>query len=220
MSAVLLPYTGEIPPTLEQFREQIANGWKLPKSQRAVIAAELETAYRASGGMEEWRAHRKTHVNEVSLGLSKAEKRKLRLEYETRAVCARLMRVSRTTVAQAIVIKKADPAVFELVRAGDITMNAAYEKVTGVVRRLKYPARAMPESGGVYHNRRANTAKRRMILALSQAQGLARGLGLIDMTYLLQGLDDEEVKVWTKIAHESATRLRAFEHALKAGLAE
>jgi ParB-like chromosome segregation protein Spo0J len=115
-------------------------------------------------------------------------------------VAARQVQVSERSVERAIAVKNADTELFEKMKTGEITANAAYERI---------PHKPVEETKKNLRNQKhPGTQKRDLVTGLSTITGLCRGLESVDIASALSACDEAEKRLWAKRARELANKLR------------
>jgi hypothetical protein len=190
----------------------------LTTSQRAAIAAEIMPMLRAEA--KERQAEGGRHGGAIA-GQGRPKSDRVLMESpeayspseskgNTRDIAGKAVGVAGCTVQRAATVKDADPEEFERVKRGEITVEAAYRKVTQST--TPEPDKAPVIS--IVPNRRQqmieNAAKRRMVEGLSQIRGLCRGLSEVNAAIAARGCDRCEIKEWISISQDSAKQLRVF----------
>lgn len=131
-------------------------------------------------------------------------------------IAAKEVQASERSVERAIAIKKADPALFEKVKAGEVTAYTAYERIPKKVRE----AANTDSPKRVLGNQRPDTQKQNLVTGLSTITGLCRGLEEVNVPLALSLCDPTERKLWARRARELANKLRKFAVRLEAHDAE
>jgi hypothetical protein len=117
---------------------------------------------------------------------------------------AREMGIGKRTVERASTVREKAPEALDAVRRGEITINAAYDRVMQVnPKRQDVPTNPQKD-------RFANTQKDRMISALSMINGSCRVVGELEIAKLLSVCSEDEVGTWAEKARQEAAVLRAF----------
>lgn len=131
-------------------------------------------------------------------------------------IIAEKTQVSPRTVERALAVQRKDPAAFERVKAGEITLNQATGEQVGQNKLRQLKANGKPKTDRQIAV--AESHKERMVTALSKVIGLCRGLGEeLDFEAALHVCTDEERKTWANRARESANKLRKFALRLERG---
>ena len=126
----------------------------------------------------------------------------------------KLLGVSGSTVERAASVKRDNPEIFEKVKRGEITVNAARHghseqpKIGGGQPRAD---KSKPfEITKPRHQQIADAAKRRMIDGLSMLGGICSGLETFDVAAAAAVCTNEEIGTWATQAELHAGDLRRF----------
>lgn len=166
-------------------------------SQRAAIGAEAMDMFR-----EKARVRQLSHLANSSVSFDTDDN-----PGRSREHVAELVGVGAPTVGRAAAVRESDPEIFEKIKRGEITVNAAYgghreqPKVGGQI-----PTTTKSKKGQI----NANAQKRRMIDGLSVIGGNCWGLGNLDLGLVAACCTAEEIETWATKALSHAKDLRHF----------
>lgn len=136
-----------------------------------------------------------------------------------RAIAAKALGVSETSVRRALQAKKIYPVLFEKVKRGETTVHAASEgraptrRHKGLRKDKTAPYEVKTEGQRV----RAVAQMKKMVSGLSTISGHCRGLGELDILMAIALCEAKEVKMWAKIARELARQLVSLARKLEKG---
>lgn len=126
-----------------------------------------------------------------------------------------LVGVSGSAVSRIIKVADERPDLHQKVKAGEMTVNAAYEKTT----KADAPAPVAPPTPIDFtktKNRNdANRAKERVEKAVGTCNGLARGLDLLNIRYAVSVSTPEEMAGWDQSFSEAIGALRRLRNQIK-----
>lgn len=188
----------------------------LTTSQRAAIAAEIvpllkeEAHKRKLSGLKNQQHTSSTcfQANDKTKG-------------SVARIAAEAVQVSHDSVEKALRVKRDEPGVFEQIKRGEVTVNAAAgERERSQERRrlekdVEQTKAYQPKTD--HQKKLAEGQKERMVKALSVVTGICRGLESADVRKIVAACDDEERNTWADRAKELATQLRAFSARLQKG---
>jgi hypothetical protein len=194
----------------------------LTQAQRAAIAAELMPQLQAeakerikegasAGGHTAGSGRPKNSPTPKTAG-GYLPNKKSAMQGEARNIAATAMQVGKTSVSTAAAVRKADPQLFEQVKAGTVGLHKAHREV--VEKQTAAQHRAAP-SDGTRRQQMDQAVKRRMVEVLSNIRGQCRVVAELDMAVLSRALTDADRKTWISTANELAGHLRDFSRRLK-----
>jgi hypothetical protein len=174
----------------------------LSVSQRAAIAADIvpmlqEEAKHRQGGSGRFGSM--SIDDEPQDAETDTTPKEIPVKGRSAEIAAKHLNVSPASVQRAITVKKSDPEKFEQVKRGEITVNAAADEV-----------REKHELSTKRNQQLADSAKHKMVTALSTANGICIGLEGLDVEKVSAACDAKEIREWAEKARELANKLRKF----------
>lgn len=172
----------------------------LTVSQRAAIAAETLPLLREEAQSRKLQNLRK--------GAEIPEQPNSTVRGEAAKIAAHAAQVGASAVKQAWKVKQENPEVFEKVKRGELTVNAA---ANGHTEQPKQGGSALDKDLSSGRGRvRAEANKRRMIDGLSVIGGVCHGLAGADIQLITAACNPEEIETWATKAETHARELRKF----------
>lgn len=131
------------------------------------------------------------------------------------SIAAKAVGVGTRTVESAIAVQKESPELFERIKQGSISADAAEAALPS--RNASGNGTAPYEPKTDHQKKLAGGQKDRLVRGLSTITGLCRGLEELDIRKALSACDEEERSTWIERAKELASQLRAFSARLQKG---
>jgi hypothetical protein len=138
----------------------------------------------------------------------------------TVAAVARQVQAGEGTIQRALEVKRADPAMFEKIKSGELTAWAAREKLppkTEPRRGIRKNKTAPYEAQTDGQRRLAEAQKQKMVTGMSTMRGSARGLAELDVPMILSVCSNQDIKTWGDIAREVTHNIRVFTNRFEKG---
>jgi hypothetical protein len=126
---------------------------------------------------------------------------------KVREIAAKAAGVSHFSVDQAAKVKKEDPELYEKVRKGEISVNAA---ASGHKEQPMVGGQRTTDTNTKRGEQRAGAHKRRMVDGLSVLGGVCHGLESLEIEMVAAVCDPEEIETWATKAESHARELRKF----------
>jgi hypothetical protein len=129
-------------------------------------------------------------------------------------IAARAFQVGSSSVDRALMAQKSDPALLEKIKAGELTVNAAYHQVRGAP-----PTPATPfEIRTDRHQQLADAQYKRMTTALDGIHTYAQSLEERDLAMVRAVCGEDGISDWVSSISESVTLLKKFARLLQGGV--
>ena len=168
-------------------------------SQRAAIAAEMlpmlqeEARHRQMSSLRNQPHSSSSRILEDDKG-SRGSSEK----------AASALGISHWSVESANAVKKATPEVFEQIKKGEVTVNAAYERI----RNKKANSAVIYEIKTERQRVLAQSQKKKLADAIATIGGLCHGIGGVDLRMAMSVITKDEVTELTSRAEEQSKVLR------------
>jgi hypothetical protein len=191
---------GDVPsPTLYVLSKNLHRR-HLSISQRAAVAADVVPLLQEEAHKRQVsNLKNQTHSSSLQIRSDEAGR--------STKIAAEALHIGERTVSEAVQVKRENPEVFEKVKSGELTVNAAL----GRKKKKKAHNELEPyQPTSPTQIKRAEGQKQRMITALSTITGLCRGLSELNMPVALSVCAEEERATWVERSRELAKQLRAF----------
>lgn len=201
---------------LNVHRRQLTTGQKAEIARRALPALRAEAKTRQAAHVST--ADRDEHGHVLPSGGQSSTSRKT--SSKSRDVAGALVGVSGKTVERLDQVAEARPDLHQQVKAGDMTVNAAYESMTG--RSTKGSTEPQDADKVVQidltktrNRQQAEASKLRVEKAVGSCNGLARGLDSLNVRYAASVASAEEIHGWDQSFSDAIAALRRLRKQLQ-----
>lgn len=206
------PYDGDSPAqfviSLNVHRRQLTTGQRAEIARLFIpsLAIEAKERQREHGGTAPGRASANTGRQSTPSDRSGRSAKQ----------AAGLVGVSESAVLRVSRVAEHRPDLHQKVKAGEMTVNAAYEKTTGnTTDHGRSEAPAPPDLSKTRNRQQADAAKERVERAVGSCNGMARGLDHLNLRYAVSVATPEEIHGWDQSFSEAIAALRRLRKQLQ-----